>query len=110
MHQFVHAWYGVLWLAGKSVPAHCACRLSNPPACSLLSASEKMVSSAGHAVWVSAEMYSAPSIVLQSRRPDGGMHVFDDFREAYAWLRHNTDPSAKVRSVQGCCPTTGHAV
>ena len=48
-------------------------------------------------MWVSAEMYSAPSIVLQSRRPDGGMHVFDDFREAYAWLRHNTDPSAKVR-------------
>jgi len=56
-----------------------------------------MSSSTGHAVWVSAEMYSAPSIVLQSRRPDGGMHVFDDFREAYAWLRHNTDPSAKVR-------------
>ena len=48
-------------------------------------------------MWVSAEMYSAPSIVLQSRRHDGGMHVFDDFREAYAWLRHNTDPSAKVR-------------
>ena len=47
-------------------------------------------------MWVSAEMYSAPSIVLQSRRHDGGMHVFDDFREAYAWLRHNTDPSAKV--------------
>ncbi len=43
-------------------------------------------------------MYSAPSIVLQSRRHDGGMHVFDDFREAYAWLRHNTDPSAKVRT------------
>ena len=53
-------------------------------------------SMSGHAVWVSAEMYSAPSIVLQSRRQDGGMHVFDDFREAYAWLRHNTDPSAKV--------------
>ena len=48
-------------------------------------------------MWVSAEMYSAPSIVLQSRRHDGGMHVFDDFREAYAWLRHNTDPSAKAR-------------
>ena len=54
---------------------------------------------AGHAVWVSAEMYSAPSIVLQSRRHDGSMHVFDDFREAYAWLRHNTDPSAKVRTM-----------
>jgi len=53
-------------------------------------------------VWVSAEMYSAPSIVLQSRRPDGGMHVFDDFREAYAWLRHNTDPSAKVLRERTC--------
>lgn len=51
----------------------------------------------GHAVWVSAEMYSAPSIVLQSKRADGGTHVFDDFREAYAWLRHNTNPTAKVR-------------
>eukprot|EP00873_Tetraselmis_striata_P041899 jgi/Tetstr1/462163/TSEL_007228.t1 len=51
-----------------------------------------------HCVWVSAEMYSAPSIVLQSRRPDGSVHVFDDFREAYAWLRHNTDDNAKVAS------------
>lgn len=50
-----------------------------------------------HCVWVSAEMYSAPSIVLQSRRPDGSVHVFDDFREAYAWLRHNTDDNAKVK-------------
>lgn len=47
-------------------------------------------------MWVSAEMYSAPSIVLQSKRADGGVHVFDDFREAYAWLRHNTDPNSKV--------------
>lgn len=51
-----------------------------------------------HCVWVSAEMYSAPSIVLQSRRPDGSVHVFDDFREAYAWLRHNTNDDAKVAS------------
>ena len=50
-----------------------------------------------HCCWVSAEMYSAPSIVLQSRSPQGGMHVFDDFREAYGWLRHNTHEEAKVR-------------
>jgi hypothetical protein len=53
-----------------------------------------------HCVWVSAEMYSAPSIVLQSRRPDGSVHVFDDFREAYAWLRHNTNDDAKVAYVE----------
>ena len=45
---------------------------------------------------VSAEMYSAPSIVLQSRGADGSLHVFDDFRESYAWLRFNTHPNAKV--------------
>ena len=53
--------------------------------------------------WVSAEMYSAPSIVLQSRTPQGGVHVFDDFREAYGWLRHNTDEEAKVIA---CMATT----
>ncbi|CAD7701817.1 unnamed protein product [Ostreobium quekettii] len=51
-----------------------------------------------HSVWVSAEMYSAPSIVLQTRTRDGGLHVFDDFREAYSWLRHNTEPDSKVAS------------
>ena len=47
---------------------------------------------------VSAEMYSAPSIVLQSRNPDGSLHVFDDFREAYAWMRYNTPADSKVAS------------
>ena len=42
-------------------------------------------------------MYSAPSIVLQSRGNDGSVHVFDDFRESYAWLRQNTAEDAKVR-------------
>ncbi|EFN55263.1 hypothetical protein CHLNCDRAFT_31189 [Chlorella variabilis] len=51
-----------------------------------------------HSVYVAGEMYSAPSIVLQSRRADGGIKVFDDFREAYAWLSYNTDPDAKVAS------------
>jgi dolichyl-diphosphooligosaccharide--protein glycosyltransferase len=51
-----------------------------------------------HCVGVSADMYSAPSIVLQSGRQDGGVYVFDDFREAYGWLRHNTAPDAKVAS------------
>jgi dolichyl-diphosphooligosaccharide--protein glycosyltransferase len=51
-----------------------------------------------HSIYVASEMYSAPSIVMQTRTPDGGLHVFDDFREAYAWLAHNTPPDAKVAS------------
>ncbi|KAL6330985.1 hypothetical protein AAG906_009413 [Vitis piasezkii] len=50
-----------------------------------------------HCVWAAAEAYSAPSIVLTSHSPDG-LHVFDDFREAYAWLRHNTEVDDKVAS------------
>lgn len=46
-------------------------------------------------MWAAAEAYSAPSIVLTSRSHDG-LHVFDDFREAYGWLRHNTDVDDKV--------------
>ncbi|KAL8489729.1 hypothetical protein ACS0TY_025084 [Phlomoides rotata] len=50
-----------------------------------------------HCVWAAAEAYSAPSIVLTSRGNDG-LHVFDDFREAYAWLSHNTEVDDKVAS------------
>ncbi|KAL1808856.1 hypothetical protein ACET3Z_025846 [Daucus carota] len=50
-----------------------------------------------HCVWAAAEAYSAPSIVLTSHTQDG-LHVFDDFREAYAWLSHNTDVDDKVAS------------
>ena len=48
-----------------------------------------------HCVWAAAEAYSAPSIVLTSHSHDG-LHVFDDFREAYAWLSHNTEVDDKV--------------
>ncbi|CDY42286.1 BnaC02g08920D [Brassica napus] len=50
-----------------------------------------------HCVWAAAEAYSAPSIVLTSQSHDG-LHVFDDFRESYAWLSHNTDVDDKVAS------------
>ncbi|KAL7590431.1 dolichyl-diphosphooligosaccharide--protein glycosyltransferase subunit STT3A [Lactuca sativa] len=50
-----------------------------------------------HSVWAAAEAYSAPSIVLTSHSPEG-LHVFDDFREAYAWLSHNTEVDDKVAS------------
>ncbi|CAK9162525.1 unnamed protein product [Ilex paraguariensis] len=50
-----------------------------------------------HCVWAAAEAYSAPSIVLTSHT-NNGLHVFDDFREAYAWLSHNTEVDDKVAS------------
>eukprot|EP00262_Sarcandra_glabra_P016187 TRINITY_DN5200_c0_g1_i2.p1 TRINITY_DN5200_c0_g1~~TRINITY_DN5200_c0_g1_i2.p1 ORF type:complete len:789 (+),score=127.97 TRINITY_DN5200_c0_g1_i2:84-2450(+) len=50
-----------------------------------------------HCVWAAAEAYSAPSIVLTSYSHDG-LHVFDDFREAYSWLSHNTEVDDKVAS------------
>ncbi|GBG71322.1 hypothetical protein CBR_g8744 [Chara braunii] len=51
-----------------------------------------------HSVWAASEAYSAPSIVLSTHTQDGRTHIFDDFREAYAWLRHNTREDAKVVS------------
>ena len=43
-----------------------------------------------HCTWVTSEAYSSPSIVLSARSHDGSRIIFDDFREAYYWLRHNT--------------------
>merc|ERR1719431_337957 len=51
-----------------------------------------------HCTWVTSEAYSSPSIVLAARSGDGGKIIFDDFREAYYWLRHNTPENAKVMS------------
>lgn len=51
-----------------------------------------------HCTWVTSEAYSSPSIVLSARGADGGQIIFDDFREAYFWLRHNTPEDAKVMS------------
>jgi len=51
-----------------------------------------------HCTWVTSVAYSSPSVILQARNYDGSVTIFDDFREAYGWLRHNTDPSAKILS------------
>lgn len=51
-----------------------------------------------HCIWVTSEAYSSPSIVLAARQPDGSKRIFDDFREAYSWLAHNTPPEARVMS------------
>jgi dolichyl-diphosphooligosaccharide---protein glycosyltransferase len=51
-----------------------------------------------HCNWVTSSAYSSPSIVLQATSHDGGLIIFDDFRESYAWLRQNTAPDAKIMS------------
>jgi dolichyl-diphosphooligosaccharide--protein glycosyltransferase len=49
-----------------------------------------LVSYVFHCTWVTSEAYSSPSIVLSARSHDGSQVIFDDFREAYYWLRMNT--------------------
>lgn len=51
-----------------------------------------------HCTWVTSEAYSSPSIVLAARQANGDRVIFDDYREAYYWLRHNTPEDAKVMS------------
>lgn len=49
-----------------------------------------------HCTWVTSNAYSSPSVVLASRGADGSQNLIDDYREAYYWLRMNTDDDAKV--------------
>jgi dolichyl-diphosphooligosaccharide---protein glycosyltransferase len=51
-----------------------------------------------HCTYVTSTSYSSPSVVLASQNPDGSQHIIDDFREAYYWLRMNTEKDAKVMS------------
>eukprot|EP01029_Cantina_marsupialis_P016541 TRINITY_DN3691_c0_g1_i1.p2 TRINITY_DN3691_c0_g1~~TRINITY_DN3691_c0_g1_i1.p2 ORF type:complete len:432 (+),score=150.14 TRINITY_DN3691_c0_g1_i1:1484-2779(+) len=51
-----------------------------------------------HCVFISSQAYSSPSIVMASRAPDGTRVIFDDYREAYYWLRQNTAEDAKIMS------------
>ncbi|PPR95518.1 hypothetical protein GOBAR_AA25148 [Gossypium barbadense] len=53
---------------------------------------------ATHCTWVTSEAYSSPSIVLAARGAHGNRVIFDDYREAYFWLRKNTPQDAKVMS------------
>ena len=57
-----------------------------------------LVSYTFHCTWVTSEAYSSPSIVLSARSHDGGRIIFDDFREAYYWLKMNPPEDAKVMS------------
>lgn len=49
-----------------------------------------------HCIWVNSNAYSSPSVVLASKNRDGSPALIDDFREAYYWLRMNTEEDAKV--------------
>lgn len=52
-----------------------------------------------HATYVSSMAYSSPSIVIDAgRAQDGRRIMFDDYREAYFWLRQNTHPDSKILS------------
>ncbi|OCF43697.1 dolichyl-diphosphooligosaccharide-protein glycosyltransferase [Kwoniella heveanensis CBS 569] len=51
-----------------------------------------------HCTWVTSTAYSSPSVVLASRNPDGSQNIIDDFREAYYWIRQNTEKDAVVMS------------
>ncbi|KAG5683549.1 hypothetical protein PVAND_012823 [Polypedilum vanderplanki] len=55
-----------------------------------------LISFVFHSVWVTSEAYSSPSIVLSARSHDGSRIIFDDFREAYYWLRMNTAEDANI--------------
>ncbi|XP_046667860.1 dolichyl-diphosphooligosaccharide--protein glycosyltransferase subunit STT3A [Homalodisca vitripennis] len=57
-----------------------------------------LISYTFHCTWVTSEAYSSPSIVLSARTHDGSQIIFDDFREAYYWLRMNTPEDARVMS------------
>lgn len=50
-----------------------------------------------HCTWVTSESYSSPSIVLSGSGSTNRV-IFDDFREAYYWLRQNTPQDAKILS------------
>ncbi|TKR71663.1 hypothetical protein L596_019225 [Steinernema carpocapsae] len=57
-----------------------------------------LITYAFHCTWVTSEAYSSPSIVLAARGGGGSRIIFDDFREAYYWLRQNTHEDAKIMS------------
>jgi dolichyl-diphosphooligosaccharide--protein glycosyltransferase len=51
-----------------------------------------------HATHAASEAYASPSIVLASQGADGSRVIFDDYREAYYWLRMNTEEDARIMS------------
>ena len=50
-----------------------------------------------HSTLLAAEAYSSPSIIMSHRYGDERI-IIDDYREAYYWLKKNTEPDAKIMS------------
>lgn len=51
-----------------------------------------------HSTLLAAEAYSSPSIIMSNKLPDGTRMIVDDYREAYYWLKMNTDQDARIMS------------
>jgi dolichyl-diphosphooligosaccharide--protein glycosyltransferase len=52
-----------------------------------------------HSSYAASVAYSSPSIVIDAGRTrDGRRIMYDDYREAYYWLRQNTHEDAKIMS------------
>lgn len=49
-----------------------------------------------HCTWVAAEAYSSPTIIMATKGQDGSKRIVDDYREAYYWLRMNTEPNSRI--------------
>ena len=50
-----------------------------------------------HCTWAAGSI-STPSVFLTATESDGSITVYDDYREAYAWLAANTSTDARVLS------------
>jgi dolichyl-diphosphooligosaccharide--protein glycosyltransferase len=51
-----------------------------------------------HSTLLAGEAYSSPSIIMATRGENGRRHIIDDYREAYVWLKQNTEPDARILS------------
>lgn len=50
-----------------------------------------------HCTWVAGSI-ATPSIFLTATEADGTVTIYDDYRQAYAWLKENTIEDARVLS------------
>jgi len=65
----------------------------------LTAATAMLTTFSSHSTYVSSIAYSSPSIVIDAgRTADGRRVLYDDYREAYFWLRQNTHPDSKILS------------
>ena len=52
-----------------------------------------------HSTWMAAENFSSPSFIMSNgHQKTGDKYILDDFREAYYWLKQNTDKDSKILS------------